>query len=81
MRGIKESGMQIFAIIFISIMAIICITQNNWIGFVIDILLILSNVALIIHNRWKKKMMETFSNYKFNFDNYESKKIFLKNKK
>ena len=39
--GIKENGMQIFAIIFISIMAIICITQNNWIGFVIDIILIL----------------------------------------
>lgn len=49
--------MQIFAIIFISTMAIICITQNNWIGFVIDVFLVLSNVALIIYNVKRRKRM------------------------
>ena len=62
MRGIKENGMQIFAIIFISIMAIICITQNNWIGFVIDVLLVLSNVALIICNVKRRKRMAEIKN-------------------
>lgn len=71
MRGIKENGMQIFAIIFISIMAIICITQNNWIGFVIDVLLVLSNVALIICNVKRRKRMAEIKNQ------YE--KTFLKN--
>lgn len=71
MRGIKENGMQIFAIIFISIMAIMCIMQNNWIGFVIEILLILSNVALIICNVKRRKRMAEIKNQ------YE--KTFLKN--
>ena len=63
--------MQIFAIIFISIMAIICITQNNWIGFVIDVLLILSNVALIIYNVKRRKRMEEIEK--------KHEKAFLKN--
>lgn len=71
MRGIKENGMQIFAIIFISIMAIMCIMQNNWIGFVVEILLILSNVALIICNvKRRKRMAEIKKQYE---------KTFLKN--
>ena len=52
-------------------MAIICITQNNWIGFVIDVLLILSNVALIIYNVKRRKRMEEIEK--------KHEKAFLKN--